>query len=438
MKDSFCSSPWFHIRINPTGHYLPCRWGYKDTPGEHTIANTTLTEYMNSSVMRNLRTALLSGEKPDMCHSCYAEDAVGKVSGRQKQLLKSVIRIEKFDNTFCASPHYNRFNFSFNNNGLTEAKPVDLQIDLGNTCNSACIMCTPTYSSKLATEYVKLHKIDSKLFKMPLRQSNWADDPVLLQKFVDELANIPNIRYIHFLGGETLYLKSFYNVCNMLIEKGIAKNVSMGTTTNCTVYTPELENIIKEFKHVHLGLSVEAFHPVNDYIRHPSNIAQVTDNINKFIALREKTGLHLSLRITPSALSILHLDTLFRFMLENNITAESCNILDDPACLSLSVLPADILKEALRRLRVVIDEYGLVSDSIPIINRRRADLTIPIINQLATEYVSVLIASITAQKPELIADFVNYITAFEQVHNNKILDYLPEYEEFLRSNGYKG
>lgn len=436
MKDSFCSSPWFHIRINPTGHYLPCRWGYKDTPGEHTVENTTLTEYMNSSVMRSLRTSLLSGEKPDICHSCYAEDAVGKVSGRQKQLLKSVIRIEKFNNTFCASPHYDRFNFSFNNNGLTESKPVDLQIDLGNTCNSACVMCSPTYSSKLGTEYVTLHKIDSKLFKAPLRQSNWADNPVLLQKFVDELTAIPNIRYIHFLGGETLYLKSFYNVCNMLIEKGIAKNVSMGTTTNCTVYTPELENIIKEFKHVHLGLSIEAFHPVNDYIRHPSKIAEVTDTIGKFIALRKETGLHLSLRITPSALSILHLDTVFEFMIENDITAESCNILDDPACLSLNVLPAIVLKEALRRLEVVVSKYNLVDNSDPILNRRRVDLTKPIISQLAAEYVSVLSSYISKTNSNA-TDFVNYIMAFEQVHNNKILDYLPEYEEFLRINNYK-
>lgn len=438
MKDSFCSSPWFHIRIDPTGHYLPCRWGYKDTHSEHTVANTTLAEYMNSSVMRGLRTSMLAGEKPAMCKSCHAEDAVGKVSGRQRQLLKSAIRIEKFENTLCASPHYDRFKHSLDNNGYTDSMPVDLQIDLGNTCNSACLMCTPTYSSKLFTEHVKLHKIEPTLFKTPLRQSNWADNPALLKKFVDELAEIPNVRYIHFLGGETLYLKSFYNVCNMLIERGMAKDIVMGTTTNCTIYTPELERIIREFKEVHLGLSVESFNPVNDYIRHPSDIDTVTKNIYKFLNLRVSTGLYTSLRITPSALSILHLDTVFEFMLKNDIVAESCNILDDPACLGIDVVSGDILNKALRKIELFISNNKLTPSDIPIVNRRRTDLNRIIIAQLAAEYVHVITAAIRNNKLNLVPDFIKYITAFEQIHNNKILDYLPEYEEFLRSNGYQG
>jgi hypothetical protein len=438
MKDSFCSSPWFHLRINPAGHYLPCRWGFGDSPTEHTVENTTLTEYMNSSVMRSLRTSMLEGAKPDMCKSCHAEDAVNKVSGRQRQLLKSAIRIEKFENTLCASPHYDRFKHSFDNNGHTNSMPVDLQIDLGNTCNSACLMCTPTYSSKLFGEHVKLHKIEPMLFKTPLRQSNWADNSTLLKKFVDELAEIPNVRYIHFLGGETLYLKSFYNVCNMLIERGMAKDIVMGTTTNCTIYTPELEHIIREFKEVHLGLSVESFNPINDYIRHPSNIDTVTKNIHKFLSLRTSTGLYTSLRITPSALSILHLDTVFEFMLENDVVAESCNILDDPACLGIDVVPGDILNEALRKIELFINNNKLTPTAMPIINRRRADLNRIIIAQLAAEYTHVLTASIRNNKLNLVPDFVRYISAFETLHNNKILGYLPEYEEFLRSNGYQG
>lgn len=435
MKDTFCSSPWFHIRINPNGNYLPCRWGFNDTPTGHTVENTTLTEYMNSSVMRSLRMSMLNGEKSDMCQSCYAEDKVNKVSGRQRQLLKSAIRIENFDNTLCASPHFERFKHSLDNAGHTESMPVDLQIDLGNTCNSACLMCTPTYSSKLFSEHVKLHKIEPVLFKAPLRQSNWADNPDLLEKFVNELAEIPNIRYIHFLGGETLYLKSFYNVCNMLVEKGLAKNIVMGTTTNCTVYTPELEHIIKQFKEVHLGLSVEAFHPVNDYIRYPSKIEEVTKNIYKFLSLRKDTGLYVSLRITPSALSILHLDTIFEFMLKNDIVAESCNILDDPACLGIGVLPDYILDLAKQKIENFVFIHKLTASAMPIINRRRTDLNRQIISQLAEEYVRVLSLVLDNKKQN---DFVKYITAFEQLHNNKILDYLPEYEEFLRSNGYKG
>jgi hypothetical protein len=33
-------------------------------------------------------------------------------------------------------------------------------------------------------------------------------------------------------------------------------------------------------------------------------------------------------------------------------------------------------------------------------------------------------------------NMVKFIKAFESIRNNKILDYLPEYEEFLRSYDY--
>ena len=34
-------------------------------------------------------------------------------------------------------------------------------------------------------------------------------------------------------------------------------------------------------------------------------------------------------------------------------------------------------------------------------------------------------------------NLVKYLTAYENMRNNNILEYLPEYEEFLRSNGYQ-
>jgi len=437
LKDTFCSSPWFHLRIDPAGRYLPCRWsGHQDTTG-HTVENTTILEFMNSNIMQDIRARMLDGDEQNMCSECYYQDQHNKVSGRQRQLLKSAISITNFDKSFCSSPHWDQFEYSYQRSGKANTTPVDLQIDLGNTCNSACVMCTPTYSSKLTQEYTKLIQINSALFKSHTSFKNWTNDPILVDKFITELAKLPNIRYIHFLGGETLYLKSFYDICIRLIDLGLAKNISIGTTTNCTIYTDELEYIIRNFKHVHLGLSIETLTSVNDYIRYPSNIKQVTSNILRFLELHNKTNLHLSLRITPTILSIYHLDTLFELMINKKITAESCNILTEPSCLRIELLPKELIKTCLDKINQIIEKHQLIRPNQTIINQRRDDLVNPVIAQVIFEYKHLLENLVVpGNVEEERHNLIKYLRAFEQVHNNTILDYLPEYEEFLRSYGY--
>lgn len=437
LKDNFCSSPWFHLRIDPAGRYLPCRWSsHQDTTG-YTVDNTSILGFMNSDIMRGIRAKMLDGDSLSMCSACRYQDQNHKVSGRQRQLLKSAININNFDKTFCSSPHWSKFEDTYTNGWSSDYHPVDLQIDLGNTCNSSCVMCGPTYSSKLASEYTRLISIEPTLFKEHTPFKNWADDPKLVDKFVNELAELPNIKYIHFLGGETLYLKSFYTICNRLIELGLAKDISIGTTTNCTVHTPELTHIINSFKHVHLGLSVEALHKVNDYIRHPSTLDRVSSSIVQFLQLRRENKLHLSLRITPSILSIYHLDTIFELMILEKITAESCNILTEPNCLRIELLPKELLAKCVEKINQVIQKHQLVEPSQVIVNQRREDLIDPVISQIIFEYRNLLENIVAPADTELERyNLVKYLRAFEQVHNNTILDYLPEYEEFLRSYGY--
>lgn len=437
LRDNFCSSPWFHIKINPVGDYSVCRWDYSSTPSKYNIANTSIQEFVNSDTMRNLRLDLLNGQRPKYCESCYYQDGANKVSGRRKQLLKSGIQILEFDRTFCSSPHFELFKHSYTHNGATEKTPVDLQIDLGNTCNSACIMCVPTYSSRLAKDYIQLKQLEPGVFGSYQIGKNWSDNPELVDKFINDLQNLPEIKYIHFLGGETLYLKSFYDICERLIDLDLAKNISIGTTTNGTVYSEQLEKIIKSFKHVHLGISVESFNQINDYIRWPSTISIVQDNLSKFLALRETTKLHISLRITPSILSILHLDTVFEYMIKNKVIAESCNILQEPECLRIELLPEDLRAQAVDKINAIIKKYSLIKSDETIINLRRDDLVDPVITQTIYEYLDILnlmTAPLDAEAHR--QDLVKFLKAFETLRNNNILEYLPEYGKFLRSYGY--
>jgi MoaA/NifB/PqqE/SkfB family radical SAM enzyme len=440
LKDTFCSSPWFHIRINPAGYYIPCRWASEWLPEDgksaHNIKDTNLLDYMNSSTMREFRVDLLEGTPSDVCKGCYYEDHNHKLSGRHKQLLKSGIQISQFDKTLCSSPHYNSFVYSLEHQGATEHTPTDIQIDLGNTCNSACIMCNPTYSSKLAKDYKKLSKLNPIIFPVYEEVKNWSDDSILVDKFIDNLLKIQGLKYLHFLGGETLYLKSFYKICQSLIDAGISQDIIIGTTTNGTIYTEELENIIPKFKQFHLGISIETVDGLNDYIRWPADTKEVLSNIDKFLILKNIYNLQITLRITPNIFSIYRITDLFEYMIKNNIIAESCNILSDPSCLRIELLPLSLRTRILNSIDELIIRHGMVKEKT-ILNRRRDDLIKPVIVDLVYEYQQLLKNIIEPDDADLERHkLVEFIKSFESIRGNGILKYLPEYEEFLRSYGY--
>lgn len=435
FKKTFCSSPWFHVRLTYDGSYESCRWA-KNPTRPNSFQDQTLLQYYNSDQMRLLRQQLLLGQSPDHCSTCYYEESFGKLNGRIRQLTKSAVDLDNFDLTLRSSPHYKNFEYSLHNAGLADMAPVDLQIDLGNTCNSACIMCAPEASSRLEQDYHKLHKIDNKLFAKPATYTAWTRDPVLVARFVKEIAEIPNLRYIHFLGGETLYEESFYAICDQLIESGIAKNLIVGTTTNGTIYNDRIKKFINNFKEFHLGISIESVTASNDYIRWPGKINTILPNIDKFLTLRETNpGLYISLRITPNVFSVYEINKLFVYMLENQVIAESCNILNDPKCLRMELIPEDIRNEIKENLKILIDYYDLAREKI--VNVRRADQIDQVTANVILDYYQFMCDYELPEDAEQSRyNLVNFIKAFESIRKNSILDYLPRYEKFLRHYGY--
>jgi len=434
LKDTFCSSPWFHIKVNHSGEFVPCRW-HQTTMGNSNFTDTSIMKFYNSEEMKNLRKSFLSGNKPNECIECYYQDSHNKLSGRVKQLNKSGIIQDHFELSLRTSPHYKNIEHSEQNSGESLYEPVDLQIDLGNTCNSACIMCTPFASSRLHQDYKKLHKINHILFDNPKDHKIWTKDSQLLQKFVDEISSITNLKYLHFLGGETLYDAAFYTICEKLVETGVSKNIIVGTTTNGTIYDQRIESLIGQFKEFHLGISIEAVSTLNDYIRYPSDISTVIDNIQKFLSLRNDTNLYVSLRITPNIFSISELDKLFEFMIENDVTAESCNILTNPSQLKIELLPEDIRQETINKLNDLIVKYNLQKTDQ--VNIRRKDLIQEVNSNLLIEYKSFLESyKIPDNVEDLRYQLVDFLKAFESLRNNSILDHVPRYKDFLRHYGY--
>jgi MoaA/NifB/PqqE/SkfB family radical SAM enzyme len=391
-------------------------------------------DFYNGEEMSQLRLKLLNGEKPDICSACQYQDKFGKLSGRKKQLLKSGITDDEFELKVRASPHYDFFKHSLENNGESNYFPNDFQIDLGNTCNSACIMCDPQYSSKLTQDY-KILSQSSELFLEPSISNSWTNDENLVNNFIDELKSLPKVKYIHFIGGETFYMKSFYKICDALIENNLASETIIGTTTNATIYNDKIKKYINTFKQFHLGISIETVTHLNDYVRYPSNIEQILENLKKYKEL-DSEKLFISLRITPNIFTIYELDLLAEYMIENNITAESCNILKFPSMLRMELLPDDIRSEIIEKISTIINKYNFVKsdDSINIRSKQYTKQTIG--NNIIEYFDFIKNYTIPENVEQERYNLVKFIKNFESLRHNKITDYAPRYTTFLTNYGY--
>ena len=103
FESSFCPSPWFHMRINNVGDYEYCRWAnfeHRDT--NINIQDCTPTQYFQQH-MSSIRQQMLNGDVVPGCQECAQMEQHGKISGRQRQLLKIGVRTEQFDKTLASS-----------------------------------------------------------------------------------------------------------------------------------------------------------------------------------------------------------------------------------------------------------------------------------------------------------------------------------------------
>jgi len=428
FETNFCPSPWLHMRIKSSGEMRYCRWTqrHKDNLSAN-IADMDPETFFKEH-MAPIRETMLQGEDYPACADCRIMEQHGKVSGRQKQMIKVGIDPDNFEQSFGTSTYVDKFKQSANNNGKTDILPVDWQIDLGSLCNSACVFCTPTNSSRLRAELHKLGLVDK------ARVTEWTDDPVLVKKFADMLAKTPRLHYLHFIGGETMMNKAFETILRALVSENIHTKCSIGFTTNLTIWDEGINSLLCKFKDVHAGLSIETMSELNDYLRWPSKIENVKTILDKYVELGKENNWHVTVRNAPTVFSISDMVPLYQHCVDNEIDIESCNFMDKPEFMRPSVLPGPLRKEAKEKLLTFVSQYGGASRVRNYNVRDRSDT----LNVLMTDAQSWINYLDNAQDESYRAtDLVHYITKLESSRHNNILEYLPEYENFLRSAGYR-
>lgn len=425
FESVFCSSPWLHMRIKPDGEFGFCRWSNHGDKKFNIRTHSFVDFFQNH--MSDIRHSLLEGKKLSACDACHQMEVHKKVSGRQRQLLKTGIITDHFVPSFQSSPFLPAFDASSTAQGHTNLLPVDWQIDLGNYCNNACVMCSPRYSSKIATEFQKIGLIDD----AKIWNSSWADDDRLLEKFCDDLIQGPEPVYLHFLGGETLIIPAFKKILARLLAAGMTKP-TIGFTTNLTVWPQEVIDLLLNFESVNVGLSIESLHEINHYVRWPGRQDIVLANLERWTMISKEHGHPVQLRLTPSALTILHVADLYQYAWDRGVGVETCNFIYNPRCMSLKVLPKYLRDIAIDRLEDFIRDKQIKAQQV--VNTRNPSTINQQVLQDARSYINFLRDA--EYDHDGAVQLAQYLKTLEKSRGNNVLDYLPEYEEFLRSNGY--
>ena len=168
---TFCYTPWVGLSISLTGTISSC---CKLNNTKFNIHTHSITDYLNSEYLRNIKQQFIAGHKPNACLRCWKDE---------EQNIKSKRIID-----------YERYHKEYNSYDLKSNKCLNITLSVNNTCNLKCRICNTTSSTKWIKEKyfytgIKEKKLDNFL------NSNLADKikPIL-----------EHIIHLDLIGGETL------------------------------------------------------------------------------------------------------------------------------------------------------------------------------------------------------------------------------------------
>lgn len=369
MADSkiFCNIPWFEININHDGSYDLCGCQNDKIVGTplgqtYNIKQIPIDQYWNSDRMRQARLIKLGMTPDPMCRMCQAKDATGYASNRVKENLKSVIFQDQFDRSYAQSPHLEHFEFSQAHQGLTKSKVRSLHINLGNTCNFACRMCSPVASSRLQQEFKKLGWIKPEDTFEHWTESSQGWNNFL--KFLDDQGD--HIKVIHVIGGEVEFMPKFQFLIEHFVERRLASTINISFTTNGSIDYQRHFPLLGQYKRCEIGVSIESIGPIGNYIRQGGDIAQILDNILKLKSI-SPSNTAIAIRTVPSLLSLGNYPNLIRWAWAAGIPIDN-SLLVQPIWLQASLLGEHMKNQIADDLEALLNE---IPDSPGYLNNQK-------------------------------------------------------------------
>lgn len=417
-EKTFCVSPFSEVRICADGKLRFCHAADRSyLPDSDNINDISIDEYFNNSLtVSESRTNLLNGKYLDPCHGCYYTEKMNSLSFRMRRNLQAAIfQNDDFFPSFEES--YQRLkNFT---------KPRFYHISLSNLCNMGCMMCdshgsnllSKTFSKAGIFENTKKHLMD------------WTSNDLAWNSFCDHLLNNEHIVCLHFMGGEPLLHKKFYELIDFLIDNDHT-DFHLTFVTNGSTYPPELIPKLKKFKSLQIEISIETTKKSNDYIRYPSNTSKIVQNIRNFCQNRDDTT-DILLRTVPQILSVHDYTSILNLGLETNTIVDS-NFLQEPSFLKPNILSDKEKKIVIKKLKKFVLKHHN-KNTVNFRDRSNIEKQISENAQRVINAINEPCNDVNYERKQLI----EYCAKIDSVRKQDIRSFIPELESILNRYGYE-
>ena len=262
ISDTWCALPWQGAVLQPWGDAQVCCL-------VDSIRKPSINEYVSSDELIQLKRDMLAGKKPEQCNVCWKNEQQGLTSWRQR-------KNQQFAHLSSLDQKQDPLHFSLDY----------IELYISNKCNSKCRMCKPKWSTAWIPEYKdpvlnSIFNYSPDVEKQVVKYNHLSTD--ILDDLADRINSKNSHTYLSLRGGEPCYAEeTFYLLSNIKNPS----NVSLDLTTNGTIVTNHILQLLGRFKGILLGLSIDASEGLNQYIRGNDTSNNVlVSNIKEFLTL---------------------------------------------------------------------------------------------------------------------------------------------------------
>jgi MoaA/NifB/PqqE/SkfB family radical SAM enzyme len=413
---TFCAIPFVSMMVNTDSTMRPCcvmKRGQSNlikSDGTPITIRDNFKEAWNSSSMTQVRIDMISGKKISSCEVCYLQEDNGKKSNRQHAN-------NEWSNNLGKDYLYKLIDQTALKNGVLDYNIAYLDLRLGNLCNLKCRMCSPYNSSQIAKEHTQLeknNKIYQKMYDSTfgkfntefLKTQSFFDHDLLWDQVIDL---IPKLKKVYMTGGEPTLIENNFRFMEECIKQN-RKDIVLFFNTNCTNVNKRFVELISQFNKVCINASIDGVGEMNDYIRSPSNWAQINSNIEK---LAQMPNVILGITPTVQVYNVFDLVNILNWVDGLNLKYKK-NIFVDflintfPEFLKVDVITDDMMSRAAQ---------SLVEYKNSKLNQRSHELTINSVNGI----ISLLSNSgRNPNWPDLLTKFKIYTETLDKERNQQL------------------
>lgn len=203
--------------------------------------------------------------------------------------------------------------------------PKIIELELSNTCNLQCVMCSGIVSSSIRKWREKLPPLESHYDEEFVRQ---------LSEF------LPHAKEIKFYGGEPFLIETYYKIWDKLLS--INSKAKLHVVTNGTVLSDKIRDYLKKLNFT-ITVSFDALDKkLFESIRQGADYDKVKKNIEEYNVLLGGKGLSLSL--TPMKMNCREVPRVIDYCNSMNATI-NLSFVENPAEVALWTMSSIELKE---------------------------------------------------------------------------------------------